>query len=158
MGDIGYILDKSLKESMDKLTTLSRARDQLDNQKKITTSKKAEKGRLIYLLEKAKGTLINSLQKDLQDQIDSTDAKKRIREDTIRQLIQFLGQNELHVPRSDDWAEPAIPIIVLQSWAKSTQESLQSVYELMNKSSKAFQEEEHATVEVEECEKKEYID
>ena len=38
MGDVGYILDKSLKESKDKLTTLSKARDQLDNQKKITTS------------------------------------------------------------------------------------------------------------------------
>ena len=110
------------------------------------------------MLEKAKGTLINSLQQDLQDQIDSTDAKKRIREDTIKQLIQFLGQNELQVPRSDDWAEPAIPISVLQSLAKSTQESLQSVFELMKKSSKAIQEEEHATVALEECEKKEYID
>ena len=120
MGDVGYILDKSLKESKDKLTTLSKARDQLDNQKKITTSKKVEKGRLIYLLEKAKGTLINALQKDLQDQINSTDAKNRIREDTIRQLIRFLRENELHVPRSDDWAEPAIPISVLQSLAKST--------------------------------------
>ena len=120
MGDVGYILDKSLKESKDKLTTLSKARDELDNQKKITTSKKAGKGRLIYLLEKAKGTLINSLQQDLQDQINSTDAKKRIREDTIIQLIQFLGQNELQISRSDDWADPAIPISVLQSWAKST--------------------------------------
>ena len=65
MGNVRYILDKSLKESKDKLTTLSKARDQLDNQKKITTSKKAEKGRLIYLLEKAKGTLIDLLQRDL---------------------------------------------------------------------------------------------
>ena len=54
MGDVGYILDKSLKESKDKLTTLRKARDQLDNQKKITTSKKAEKGKLIYLLERPK--------------------------------------------------------------------------------------------------------
>ena len=53
--------------------------------------------------------------------------------------------------------DPAIPISVLQSLAKSTQENLQSVCELMNKSSKAIQEE-HATVELEECEKKEYID
>ena len=120
MGNVRYILDESLKDSKDKLTTLSKARDHLDNQKKITTSKKAEKGRLIYLLEKAKGTLIDLLQRDLQDQIDLTDAKKRIREDTIKQLIQFLGQNQLQVPRSDDWAEPAIPISVLQSLAKST--------------------------------------
>ena len=149
---------KSLKESKDKLTTLSKARDQLDNQKKITTSKKAEKGILLYLLEMAKRTLIDSLQRDLQDQIDSTDAKKRIREDTIKQLIQFLGQNELQVPMSDDWAEPPIPISVLKSLAKSTQENLQSVCELMNKSSRAIQEEDHATVALEECENKEYID
>ena len=110
------------------------------------------------MLEKAKGTLIDSLQRDLQDQIDSTDAKKRIREDTIRQLIQFLGQNELQVPRFDDWAEPAIHISVLHNLAKSTQESLQSVCKLMKKSSKAIQEEEHATVALKECEKKEYID
>ena len=91
MGDVEYILDKSLEESKNKLTTLSNAKDQLDNQNKITTSKKAEKRRLIYLLEKAKGNLI-----------DSMDAKKGIRKDTIGQLIQFLGQNELYTPRSDD--------------------------------------------------------
>ena len=62
------------------------------------------------------------------------------------------------MPRSDDWAEPAIPISVLQSLAKSTQENLQSVCELMNKSSRAIQEEEHATLALKECEKKEYID
>ena len=43
MGNVRYILDKSIKESMEKLTVLSKARDQLDNQKKITTFKKAEK-------------------------------------------------------------------------------------------------------------------
>ena len=69
MGDVGYILDKSIKESKEKLTMLCKARDQLDNQKKITTSKKAEKGKLIYLLETAKRTLIDSLQTDLQDQM-----------------------------------------------------------------------------------------
>ena len=65
MGDVGYILDKSIKESKEKMTVLSKARNQLDNQKKITTSKKAEKGKLIYLLETAKRTLIDSLQRDL---------------------------------------------------------------------------------------------
>ena len=70
MGDVEYILDKSLEESKNKLTTLSNARDQLDNQKKIITSKKAEKRRLIYLLEKAKGNLIGSLQEELQYQVD----------------------------------------------------------------------------------------
>ena len=79
MGDIEYILDKALEESKSKLTTLTNARDQLDNQKKITTSKKAETRRLIYLLEKAKGNLIGSLQEELRYQVNSTDAKKGIR-------------------------------------------------------------------------------
>ena len=65
MGDVEYILDKALEESKNKLTTLSNARDQLDNQKKITTSKKAERRRLTYLLEKAKRNLIDSLQEEL---------------------------------------------------------------------------------------------
>ena len=113
-----------MEESKSKLTTLSNARDQLDNQKKITTSKKAEKRRLIYLLEKAKGNLIGSLQEELRYQVDSADAKKEIRKDTIEHQIQFLGQNELYTPRSDDLVEPAIPISVLQSLAKPTLENL----------------------------------
>ena len=56
MGDVEYILDTALEESKSKLTTLSNARDHLDNQKKITTSKKAETKRLSYLLENAKKT------------------------------------------------------------------------------------------------------
>ena len=65
MGDVRYILDKSIKESKEKLTELSKARDQLDNQKKITTSKKAKKRKLMHLLETAKRTLIDSVQRDL---------------------------------------------------------------------------------------------
>ena len=140
------------------MTILSKARNQLDNQKKITSSKKANKGRLIHLLETTKRALIDSLQGDLQDQINSADTKNRVREDTIRQLIWFLRENELHVPRSDDWAEPAIPISVLQSLAKSTQDSLQAVCELMNKTSKATQEKGHATLALKECEEEEYED
>ena len=64
----------------------------------------------------------------------------------------------MYTPKTEELIDPAIPISVLQSLAKSTQENLQSVCELMNKSSKAIQEEEHATVALEECEKKEYID
>ena len=41
MGNVGYILDKSIKESKEKMTVLSKARNQLDNQKKIASSKKA---------------------------------------------------------------------------------------------------------------------
>ena len=85
-----YILDKALEESKGKLTTLSNARDQLDNQKKITTSKKAERRRLTYLLEKAKRKLAGSLQEELQHQVDSANVKKDIRKDTIGQLFQFL--------------------------------------------------------------------
>ena len=98
MGEIGYILDKSIKESKEKMAILSKA-SQLDSQKKIASSKKANKDRLIHLLETAKRALIDSLQGDLQDQIDSADTKNRVREDTIRQLILFLREHELHVPR-----------------------------------------------------------
>ena len=136
----------------------SQKRSQLDNQKKIASSKKANKGRLIHLLETAKRALIDSLQGDLQDQIESADAKNRVREDTIRQLIWFLRENELHVPRSDDWTEPAIPISVLQSLAKSTQDNLQTVGGLINKTSKAAQEEEHATLELKNYMENEYKD
>ena len=84
-------------------------------------------------METAKRALVDTLQGELWDQIESADAKNRVREDTIRQLIQFLRENELHVPRSDNWTEPAIPISVLQSLAKSTQGNLQTVCRLINK-------------------------
>ena len=72
--------------------------------------------------------------------------------------MRFLRENELHLPRSDDWAEPAIPISVLQSLAKSTQDNLQTVCGLMNKTSKAAQEEEHATLALKDCMENEYKD
>ena len=37
MGNIGYILDKSINESKEKMVLLSKARSQLDNQKKIAS-------------------------------------------------------------------------------------------------------------------------
>ena len=113
--------------------------------------------RLTYLLEKAKRNLIGSLQDELWHQVDSANAKKEIRKDTIGQLFQFLGQNELYTPKPEELIEPAIPISVLQSLAKPTLDNLQSVCELMSKSSKASQEEDQATIALEECEKKEYI-
>ena len=103
------------------MAILRKARSQLDNQKKIASSKKANKNRLIHILETTKRALVDTLQGELWDQIESADAKNRVREDTIRQLIQFLRENELHVPRSDDWTEPAIPISVLPLLAKTTQ-------------------------------------
>ena len=82
----------------------------------------------------------------------------RVREDTIIQIIQFLRENEFHVPRSDNWTEPAIPISVLQSLTKSTQDNLQTVCGLINKTSKAAQEEEHATLELKNCMENKYKD
>ena len=109
------------------------------------------------MLEKAKRKLVGSLQEELQHQVDSANAKKEIRKDTIGHLIQFLGQNELYTPKPEELIDPAIPISVLQSLAKPTLDNLQSVCELMSKSSKASQEEDQATIALEECEKKEYI-
>ena len=109
-------------------------------------------------MEVAKRALVDTLQGELWDQIESADTKNRVREDTIRQLIQFLRENELHVPRWDDWTEPAIPISVLQSLAKSTQDNLETVCGLINKTSKAAQEEEHATLELRKCVENEYKD
>ena len=107
-------------------------------------------------METAKRALVDTLQGELWDQIESADAKNKVREDTIRQLIRFLRENELHVPRSDGWTEPAIPISVLQALAKSTQDNLQTVCGLINKTSKAAQEEEHATLELKNCMENEY--
>ena len=103
MNDIGYILDKSINESKKEMAKLRKARSQIDNQKKIASSKKANKDRLVQTLEAAKRALVNALQGELWNQIKSADARDKVREDTIRQLIQFLRENELHVPRSDIW-------------------------------------------------------
>ena len=98
------------------------------------------------------------LQEELWDQIKSEDTENKFREDTIRQLIRVLRENELHVPKSDDWTEPAIPISVLQSLTKSTQDNLQTVCGLINKTSKAAKEEEHANLELKNCMENEYKD
>ena len=158
MGDIEYILDKSINESKKEMAKLRKARSQLYNQKKITSSKKANKDRLVHILETAKRLLVDTLQGELWNQIESADARDKVREDTIRQLIQFLRENELHVPRSEDWTEPAISISVLQSLAKQTQDNLQTVCGLINKASKASKEEEHATLELNNCKETEYKD
>ena len=139
------------------MAKLRKARSQIDNQKKIASSKKANKDRLVQTLEVAKRALDDTLQGELWNQIESADARDKVREDTIRQLIQFLRENELHVPRPEDWTEPAISISVLQSLAKHTQDNLQTVCGLINKTSKASKEEEHAT-ELNNCKEAEYKD
>ena len=118
------------------MAKLRKVSSQIDNQKKVTNSKKASKDKLVQALEFAKRALIDTLQGELWNQIESAETKDKIREDTIRQLIQFLRENEYHVPKSKDWAEPAIYISVLQSLAKQTQDNPQVVCRLINKTSK----------------------
>ena len=78
----------------------------MTTRKKVANSKKASKDKLVQTLEFAKRTLIDTLQSELWNQIESAETKDKIREDTIRQLFQFLRENELPVPKSKDWAEP----------------------------------------------------
>ena len=65
------------------------------------------------MLEKAKRKLVGSLQEELQHQGNSANVKKEIRKDTIGQLFQFLGQNELYTPNPEELIDPVIPISVL---------------------------------------------
>ena len=76
------------------------------------------------------------------------DTNNGSRERTIKQLIHFLKDNELHVTKSNNEAEPAIPIMVLLLLAKTMQDSLQAVGELMNKAVKAAKEEDQVTLEL----------
>ena len=100
------------------MAKLRKISSQIDNQKRVTSSKKACKDKLVQTLEFAQKTLIDTLQGELCSPIKSAETKDKIREDTIRQLIQFLRENELYVPKLEDWAEPAKYISVLQSLAK----------------------------------------
>ena len=58
----------------------------------------------------------------------------------------------MHGPKSEDWAELAIYISVLQSLTKQMQDNLQAVCQLINKTSKASKEEEHENLELNNCE------
>ena len=120
MDNAGYILDKTIDESKKEMAKLRKISSKIDNQKRVASSKKASKDKLVQTLEFAKRALIDTLQGELCSPIKSAETKDKIREDTIRQLIQFLRENELHAPKSEDWTEPAIYITVLQSLAKQT--------------------------------------
>ena len=72
------------------MAKLRKVSSQIDNQKKVANSKKASKDKLVQTLEFAKRALIDTLQGELWNQIESAETKDKIREDTIRQLIQFL--------------------------------------------------------------------
>ena len=103
-------------------------------------------------MEFAKRALIDTLQGELSSTIESAETKDKVREDTIKQLIPFLKENELHIPKSRDWTEPAIYISVLQSLTKQTQDNLHAICWLINKTSKASEEEEQAKLELNNCE------
>ena len=130
---------------------------QIDNHKRIASSKKANKDKLVKSSEFAKRALIDTLQGELSSAIELAETKDKVREDTIKQLIHFLKENELHIPKSRDWTEPAIYISVLQSLTKQTQDNLHAICRLINKTLKASEEEEQAKLELKNCEA-EYMD
>ena len=118
MDDAGYIIDKTIDESRKEMFKLRKISRQIDNYKRIASSKKTNKDKLVKTLEFAKRALIDTLQSELSSTIESAETKDKVREDTIKQLIHFLKENELHIPKSEDWTEPAIYISVLQSLTK----------------------------------------
>ena len=75
MGDVGYILNKSINESKKEMAKLRKARSQIDNQKKIASFKKANKDRLVQTLEVAKRALVDTLQGELWNQIESAETE-----------------------------------------------------------------------------------
>ena len=99
----------------------------------VASSKKANKDKLIKTLEVAKKTLIDTLQEELSNTIESAseETKEKFREDTIKQLIHFLKEDELHTPKSKDWTEPVIYISVLQTLTKQTQGRWHAIYLLI---------------------------
>ena len=115
-------------------------------------SKKANKDRLIKTLEFAKRALIDTLQEELSSTVESAGTKDKFREDTIKQLIHFLKEDELPTPKSENWTEPAIHISILQTLTRQTQEKLHTIYWLADKTSKASEEEEQAKLELDNCE------
>ena len=118
MDDTRCIIDKTIDESKKEMVKLRKIRNQVDNHKSIVSSKKANKDKIIKTLEFAKKALIDTLQEELSFTVESAETMDKCREDTIKQLIHFLKENELHAPKSKDWTEPAIYISVLQSLTK----------------------------------------
>ena len=62
MDDAGYILDKTIDESKKEIAKLRIKSRQIVNHKRIASSKKANKDKLVKTLEFAKRALINTLQ------------------------------------------------------------------------------------------------
>ena len=83
---------------------LSKAKSQLDNQRKSADAKQSIIIRTVQLLESAKRVLISSLQEELRDNIEVVDTNNKFKESTIKQLIHAFKDNELHVPKANNWA------------------------------------------------------
>ena len=137
---------------------LNKARSQLDTKRRSAGAKQSIRIKTIHILETAKRALISSLQEKLRDKTELADTDKKSREHTIKQLIHFLKDNELRVPRSNNWTEPAIPVSVLPLLAKTMQDNLQTVGEHMNQASKAAKEEDQATLELRKYMEDQYSD
>ena len=112
MDDAGYILDKTLDELKKEMTKRRMMSSRIKTQKRVPSSQKASKDKLVQTLELAQKTLIDTLQGELYNPSKSAETNDNIREDTIKQLIQFLWKNGLHEPKSEDWEESAIYISV----------------------------------------------
>ena len=137
---------------------LSKAKSQLNNQRKSADAKQSIRIRTVQLLETAKRVLISLLQEELRDNIEVADTNNKFKESTIKQLIHVFKDNELHVPKANNWVEPVIPIRILPFLAKTTQDNLQTVGELMNKAVKAAKEEDQATLELRKYMEDQYSD
>ena len=97
--------------------------------------------------------LTETLQEELRNQAESAgeEIKDKIREDTVKRLIHFLKEDKLPTPKSGsqtDQNEPAIYISELQTLTKQTQDKLQDISQLADKTSKASEEEKQAKLEL----------
>ena len=79
MDDAGYILDKTIDDSKKQMAKLRKISRQIDNHKRITSSKKANKDKLLKTLEFAKIALIDTLQGELSSTIESIETKDKVR-------------------------------------------------------------------------------
>ena len=65
MDDAGYILDKTLDELKKEMTKLRKTSSWIETQKRVASSKKASKDKVVQTLELAQKALIDTLQGEL---------------------------------------------------------------------------------------------
>ena len=104
MNDARYILDKTIHESKKEMAQLKKIKIRLDNYNSIASSKREHKDSVAKTLEFAKKTLIDTLQEEFCNLTESQGEKSmnKIREDTIKRLIQFLKKDKLVTSRSEN--------------------------------------------------------